>query len=682
MPLMSRAAVVVFSACVLVVAAGARADDDPGEPGERIEVTGEAPVLPGTLAIDAAVARDTPGALGEPLRALALLPGVTTSIAASGYPIVRGTLPGESRFSFDGIEIPMLYHLLIGNQTIHPSFIGNLELRAGGHGAEHGQLLGGLIAMTPADGGRERTELRASPIEAGAFLTRQLARETAIAAAVRAGTLAAPAKLYNTGAALYTIDQQTRLVHRLGNGDRLALTSLGAFDQAAPKPDPSREIFRLGFHRLDARWTRKRDAWSLRAGAQSEFDTLQRVFIPHRDPSFPDPVPRPTTREGGRSYGARAYADGSVQLARWLTARGGIAARRRMLYGGAFPLSLGDRVDPFLGLARAVDSEGAWSELALRFGRFEVTPGVRADSFRAEMEALAVRHGSVDPRLAIAARLPGGARVELALGTYTAPPQLSVIEESIVMGPLPMADGAAANAGLSRSKQLQASAQLPLGDALRADVAAYYRDTRYSVDFALADREIESVAGPCELGRRAYLYRDVATRAFGFEALVRRDLGRAVTGWVSYSLGKIDRAFDFGRLPHDFDQRHTLNATAQWRRGKWRFGATGNVHTGRPLMYPGLRVCESEGASSVGTSKDPRQLRRAPLAWRIDLRAERRFQFATWSMTGYFEIQNASFTKEVIGYDARNVDFAARTFDVHEDTLFLPLPMIGIEAEL
>jgi hypothetical protein len=98
---------------------------------EVIEIHGAAPAPAGTISIDAQVARKTAGALGEPFRVLALLPGVTTSIAASGYPIIRGTLPGESRFSFDGIEIPMLYHLLLGNQVIHPAFIGDLELRAG-----------------------------------------------------------------------------------------------------------------------------------------------------------------------------------------------------------------------------------------------------------------------------------------------------------------------------------------------------------------------------------------------------------------------------------------------------------------------------------------------------------------------------------------------------------------------
>src|ERR1043166_4947509 len=249
---------------VAVVAASrvARADPPPepapapGEAGRTRRVSGKAPTPPGTISLDAQVARQTAGAMGEPFRALALLPGVTTSIAASGYPIIRGTLPGESRFSYDGIEIPLLYHLLIGNQVIHPSFIGDLELRAGGHGAEQGNLMGGLVTMTapPIDG--VRTELRGNPVEVGAFHSQRLSPSTTIALAARAGTLAIAAKLYDPKASVYYVDQQARLVYRLGPSDVLTFTSLGAYDYVRQPPDSTTiRTDKLGFHRFDARWT-------------------------------------------------------------------------------------------------------------------------------------------------------------------------------------------------------------------------------------------------------------------------------------------------------------------------------------------------------------------------------------------------------------------------------------------
>jgi hypothetical protein len=171
-------------AVVLSAPAAARADppSDDGGSAEVIEVTGSAPAPApaGSISLDAQVARQTAGALGEPLRALALLPGVATSIAASGYPVIRGTLPGESRYELDGIELPQLYHFLIGNQVIHPSFIDAIELRAGGHGAEHGHLIGGLIEMTASSQTTPRTELRANLAEVGAFRVQPLSPSTTL----------------------------------------------------------------------------------------------------------------------------------------------------------------------------------------------------------------------------------------------------------------------------------------------------------------------------------------------------------------------------------------------------------------------------------------------------------------------------------------------------------------------
>jgi len=141
--------------------------DEVTEGTEVIEVTGAAPTRPGVVSLDGQVARQTAGSLGEPLRALSLLPGVVTSIAASGYPVIRGTLPGESRYEFDGIELPQLYHFLIGNQVIHPSFVDEVSLRAGGHGAERGHLIGGPV-HAPVGGFAPASRPRSTPCVARA----------------------------------------------------------------------------------------------------------------------------------------------------------------------------------------------------------------------------------------------------------------------------------------------------------------------------------------------------------------------------------------------------------------------------------------------------------------------------------------------------------------------------------
>src|SRR5262249_4001267 len=150
----------------------------------------------------------------------------------------------------------------------------------------------------------------------------------------------------------------------------------------------------------------------------------------------------------------------------------------------------------------------------------------------------------------------------------------------------------------------------------------YYRDTDYAVDFGMVDTPfVGHQLCTADGYPTALVYRHVDVRAIGLEAMVRRELGRSVTGWLSYSLGKIDRDFGFVRLPHDYDQRHTLSASVQWRTGAWRLGGSAQLHTGRPAIYPQLAVCSEPGLLGVDFVADPTHLRRLPTSGRIDLRA-------------------------------------------------------------
>jgi hypothetical protein len=258
-----------------------------------------------------------------------------------------------------------------------------------------------------------------------------------------------------------------------------------------------------------------------------------------------------------------------------------------------------------------------------------------------------------------------------------------VIDGPIAIGPLPMTEGTAALAGLSRSTQAQVSLRVPLGAGWQGSFAAYHRDTDYAVDFGMIDKPFTSheLCIGDKLSQ-TLVYRHVEVRAMGVEAMVRRDLGRSVTGWLSYSLGKIDRDLGFIRLPHDYDQRHTLAASAQWRRGAWLLGASAQLHTGRPAVYPHWRQCSpaTPGFSATyDVLSEPTHLRRLPMTWRVDLRAEREYRFSDWNLRLYVEIQNASLTKEVLSYDlARDFDPPDHVTD--ENTLFIPLPIFGLEV--
>jgi hypothetical protein len=250
---------------------------------------------------------------------------------------------------------------------------------------------------------------------------------------------------------------------------------------------------------------------------------------------------------------------------------------------------------------------------------------------------------------------------------------------NVVIGPLPMLDGAASAAGMNHGVQAELSLHTPLGARLQGSFAAYYRQTHDAVDFSMLQAPLGGGFNCTQALPSAYVYRDIDTRAVGIEAMVRGELGPSITGWVSYSLGKIDRDLGFLQLPGAFDQRHMLNATAQWTRGRWRFGASGHLHTGRPVPYPQILHCNGPVAYAVIQQADV--VRPLPTSYRIDLRAERALEAGSWHMRLFFELQNATLTPEAIGYTTEPVPGTSGA-RVVSDTLFLPLPLIGLEVVL
>jgi len=81
----------------------------------------------------------------------------------------------------------------------------------------------------------------------------------------------------------------------------------------------------------------------------------------------------------------------------------------------------------------------------------------------------------------------------------------------------------------------------------------------------------------------------------------------------------------------------------------------------------------------------PLLARRPPLTGRIDLRAERALQVAGAQLRVYVELQNASFSRETVSYDAEYAGEqtgVVRSPNTVPNTLLLPVPVIGVEAVL
>ena len=102
--------------------------------------------------VDAEMAFETPGTYDDALRLVASLPGVNVQreyAPTAGDVSVRGSLRGDNRTYFDGIELPYLYHFNQYASAFPASQLESLDLYSSTFGAQYGDSTGAIIEASP-----------------------------------------------------------------------------------------------------------------------------------------------------------------------------------------------------------------------------------------------------------------------------------------------------------------------------------------------------------------------------------------------------------------------------------------------------------------------------------------------------------------------------------------------------
>ena len=68
-----------------------------------------------------------PGSFGDPVRVIQNFPGVARAPFISGQIIVRGANPNQTLTYFDGVEIPLLFHLGAGPSVVNAEFLDHVD---------------------------------------------------------------------------------------------------------------------------------------------------------------------------------------------------------------------------------------------------------------------------------------------------------------------------------------------------------------------------------------------------------------------------------------------------------------------------------------------------------------------------------------------------------------------------
>ena len=213
-----------------------------------------------------------PGAFGDPFRAIEALPGVTPLVSGLPYFYIRGAPPNDNGYYIDGIRVPLLFHVGIGQGVLHPGLVDRVDFFPGAPPASYGGVAGAIVAgqtRDPAPALRGEANLRL--FDAGALLESPLGGSRG--SVLVAGRYGYPGPILGAitpGLALSYWDYQARATWRLSDRDTLGMFAFGSHDYLAtpsPSADPTAqpiEQFLSDFHRIDLRYDH-----ALRARARS-----------------------------------------------------------------------------------------------------------------------------------------------------------------------------------------------------------------------------------------------------------------------------------------------------------------------------------------------------------------------------------------------------------------------------
>jgi TonB family protein len=602
--------------------------------------------------------RELPGAFGDAFRAIEILPGVTPLVSGFPYFYVRGAPPNNSAYFIDGVRIPILFHLAIGQGVIHQGLIERLDFFPSAAPARYGGSAGGIIVgqtREPAKAFHGEANLRL--IDAGALLEAPFAEGRG--SALVAGRYGYPGPILSAASpdiALGYWDYQARTTWQLTPHDTLGLFAFGAHDYLATRsssPDPEarekfEEQFVSDFHRLDLRYDHATQSGRVRLAATGGYDSQG---------SAPTYV---------TNYSAALRFELEQELSKAVRIRAGAEGRRDEY---RMRLTAGEHGEPAIPSTSYPPPTNLYSavhaDMVLRLTpRVELVPGARAEMFASSRDQEAPSTGrtrtvvpAISPRLSARITLTKGLAWLSNLGLSHQYPSLRVGEIPAAFLTVPGFPFGVRR--LQTAAQASSGFEVGLPAEITATATGFYTRFTGLTDLTSECIQDELVFGMVEPGApptppEALPYvcpnnEPVTGRGYGLELLVRTPVSKRLSGWLSYTLSRSTREAHFvtregletiESVPSDFDRTHIFNASLSFDLGRrWRAG-------GRFLFYTGTPYSAFDGSWPV----PPYNAYRTPAFHRVDFRLEKRWQLGqTGSIAWVLEGQNVTLRKEVTG---------------------------------
>ena len=651
-----------------------------------------------------------PGTNGDALRSLQNLPGVARPPAILGLLIVRGSGPQDTQTFIDGTPVPLIYHFGGLSSVVPTEILEKIDFYPGNFSAQYGRVMGGIVDVgirSPRDDGELHGLVQADLIDArflvektftiGKFPLKLMAAGRRSYIDAWLGPVLSSAGGGVTQAPVYYDYQLVAETNPTPNSS-LRASFFGSDDAlefllSDPSPGEPGISGRLGFHTGFQRAQIKYE------NQYSANDSLSTVVAYGHDQLDFGLGPLFFNLDVDTITGRLEYSHRFSDAVRFNTG----FDIYRAFYSVGFRLPLGPAPgqppnQPFSTQQfRSLTQEGdlvypaAYIELEVTpMKSLKLIPGLRVDYYSL--------NDSVDISPRIAGRfdvVPGFPRTTIkgGAGLFTQPPQFNEITA-------PLGDPSLVS---NRATQYSLGVEQELTKQVEVSVEGYYKQLDGLVRTGLgASSDLRSYAN------------DGTGTVFGAETLLKYKPDDRFFGWLAYTLSRSTRVDGPGaeeRLAN-FDQTHILTVLGSYKLG-WglEFGARFRLVSGslttptvcnsssnqqRISLQPGtagsppsisyVPVCDPNRINALlhapsgaytqipfGTTASER----LPMFHQLDLRLDKRWQFKSWALSGYLDVQNVYNNANTEGLQY-NYNFTAR-----QNVGGLPiLPSLGLRGEM
>ncbi len=568
------------------------------EPELEIQVLGER--LPAdTTSFTRAEADQLPGAFGDPLRTLDMMPGVSPIVSALPLYFVRGAPPGNVGFFIDGVRIPLLYHVFLGPSVVHPAMIDRVDLHAASYPAAYGRFAGAVVVAKLAEPSYAwRGEGSVRLLDSGGLV--EVPFDGGRGSAIVGGRYSYTGLLVSalTGNELKYWDYQSLISYKLTPKSTLGLFAFGALDFVDVGGEDS--IGGTSFHRMDLRLDHQfSSATDARLAATWGYDkTLSDVGnVSDRMLAGRGHLEHRLAPEAALRVGFDV-----VQDAYELDIEP--AASEKIVYETLFPT----RKDLALGAyTEMVITPASW---------YSVTPGVRVDMYR----SLGATEVGVDPRITASFIPREKFRLFHSVGIAHQTPNF--------VPAIPGAQVAGLSGGLQNAVHTSSGVEFPVPYDMSMTLTYFQNATFNLTDPVGLNQNLDIDENSADSRATGHSY--------GLELHLKRAFTRKLGGVLSYTLSRSTRSHDRIKTLSSYDRTHVANGALvyEFARG-WQAGARLAFASGIP------------GAREVPPDKVFDASRSRPYL-RLDLKVQRRWRLSETAWWGvHAEVLNANAGTEV-----------------------------------